>query len=215
MQESTDRIDRGTCCLSRIYAVDICGWPNCTKQCPFPKLSIPELEDDNAKLQKQKGFFLETRGDGVLNIRQACSVESLALHNPNLIVYVLFTGGKINFSAATVQTLKEKYENIRMLEVNLDDYMAGTPLEHWYHCTDWRNGSYHVSHLSDGLRFLTLAKFGGYYFDLDVILVRPLTDYRNFVSMESGDSMSSAALHADYGHPFMQMATEEFPRNYE
>ena len=140
---------------------------------------------------------------------------NICLALAHLIVYVLITGGKINSSAATVQTLREKYDNVHMIEVNLDEYLTVTPLEHWYHCTDWRNGSYNVSHLSDGLRFLTLAKFGGYYFDLDVVLVRPLTDYRNFVSMESGYSMSSAALHSDYGHPFMQMAAEEFPRNYK
>ena len=208
-------IDGGICCPSPIYTADNCGRSNCIQQCSYPKPSILELADDNTKYQKHKGFFLETRGDQVLNIRQACSVESLALHNPNLIVYVLFTGGKINSSATVVQTLREKYDNVRMIEVNLDEYLSGMPLEHWYHCTDWRNGSYHVSHLSDGLRFLTLAKFGVYYFDLDVVLVRPLTDYRNFVSMESGYSMSSAALHSDYGHPFMQMAAEEFPRNYK
>ena len=189
-----------------IKAADNFGRSNCIQQCSYPKSSFLELADDNTKYQKHKGFFLETRGDQMLNICLALA---------HLIVYVLITGGKINSSAAAVQTLREKYDNVHMIEVNLDEYLTVTPLEHWYHCTDWRNGSYHVSHLSDGLRFLTLAKFGGYYFDLDVVLVRPLTDYRNFVSMESGDSMSSAALHADYGHPFMQMAAEEFSRNYK
>ncbi|EFX67897.1 hypothetical protein DAPPUDRAFT_63673 [Daphnia pulex] len=159
-------------------------------------------------------FFIETSGSATLNFRQACAVESLAHHNPNLTVNVLFMGGRINTSLVTLKMLKEKYDNIHLFSFNLDDYMAGTPLQYWYHCNGWRDGPFHVSHLSDGLRFLTLHKYGGYYFDLDVISVRPVTDLRNFVAAESDDYLGSGVLHAEFKNPVMELAVKDFAANY-
>ncbi|KAI9559845.1 hypothetical protein GHT06_013852 [Daphnia sinensis] len=161
-----------------------------------------------------RAFLWETAGNDTLDIRQACAVESLALHNPNVTAYVLFSQERVNSSSITLRTLTEKYKNIRIVGINMDDYMAGTALEHWYKFTDWRNGPYHVSHFSDALRFTTLSKYGGYYFDLDIIHVRPVTYYRNFIATEDGTSASAGAIHADYGHPVMQMAVNDFPANY-
>ncbi|XP_045026619.1 lactosylceramide 4-alpha-galactosyltransferase [Daphnia magna] len=162
-----------------------------------------------------KAFFLETGGSETLNIRQACAVESLALHNPNVTAYVLFSQERVNSSSTTLRTLTANYENIRVIGINMDDYMSGSALEHWYKYTDWRNGSYRVAHFSDGLRLLTLSRYGGYYFDLDIIHVRPVTYYRNFIATEDGNSASNGAIHADFGHPVMQMAINDFPANYK
>jgi lactosylceramide 4-alpha-galactosyltransferase len=186
---------------------DVCGRENCTEDCPDPVRLPIDTGTENA-------FFLETSGSGMLNIRQACAVESLAYHNPNLNVNVLFVGGHINGSSNTTQKLAETYTNLRLIGVDLDEYLAGTALEKWYHCTNWRKGPYHVSHLSDGLRFLTLNKFGGYYFDLDVLMVKPVTYYRNFVSSPSGYSIASNSIHADLGNPVMEMAVKNFVSSY-
>ncbi len=164
---------------------------------------------------KANAFFLETSGSGALNIRQACTVESLAFHNPTLKVNVLFVGGQINTSSITdARKLAETYDNIHLIDLDLDEYLAGTLLEKWYHCSNWQKGPYHVSHLSDGLRFLTLNKFGGYYFDLDVLIVRPVTHYSNFVAVENKDDMGSAVIHADLGSPVMQLSVQDFAANY-
>ncbi|XP_057365427.1 lactosylceramide 4-alpha-galactosyltransferase-like [Daphnia carinata] len=161
-----------------------------------------------------KAFFWETGGSETLNIRQACAVESLALHNPNITAYMLFSQGRVNSDSITLRTLTENYRNIRLIGINMDHYLAGSPLEHWYKFTDWRKGPYNISHFSDGLRFATLSKYGGYYFDLDIIHVRPVTYYRNFIATEDGLSASAGAIHADYGHPTMQMAINDFSVNY-
>ncbi|XP_046445530.1 lactosylceramide 4-alpha-galactosyltransferase-like [Daphnia pulex] len=211
-------IDRRTCCLLSAHRPeDICGRPNCTS-CPSPRHLNP-LKSDGPN-----AFFIETSDSGGLNIRQACAVESLAFHNPNLTVNVLFMvdedghqkqiRNKNKVLAKTLEKLKSKYKNVEFIVADLAEYMAGTSMEKWFHCTDWRTGPYHVSHLSDGLRFLTLNKYGGYYFDLDVILVRPVTFYRNFLAAESGSEFGSSVIHADYGHPIMQLAVNDFPSNY-
>jgi lactosylceramide 4-alpha-galactosyltransferase len=210
------KINRQTCCLFPDRAEDICGRPNCSyPSCPPPQ-TLHELKSDGPN-----AFFIETSGSGGLNIRQACAVESLAFHNTNLTVNVLFMMNdghqKQNKSKVVkyVEKLKEKYENVQFIVADLDEYLAGTLLEKWYHCTDWQKGPYHVVHLSDGLRLLTLHKYGGYYFDLDVILVRPVNFYRNFVSAESGREFGNSVIHADYGHPIMQLAVNDFPSNYK
>lgn len=217
-REILPRFDRGTCCVSVDRPEDICGRPNCTSSCLEKDRVTAALENDQVKFcsdEKGKAFFLETSGTGSLNFRQACSVESLALHNPNLTVNVLFLDAPIMSSATALSKLKEKYSNIRLVSIRLDEYVAGTPLEHWYHCTKWRKGPYHVSHLSDGLRFMTLQKYGGYYFDLDVIVVQPVTYYRNFVGAAAdGEYVASGVIHADRGNEVINLAVKEFVSNY-
>lgn len=209
-------LNRSSCCLSSDHKKDICGRGNCTWPCPIPVSSIPLLDKNQQDSRGgNQGFFLETSGSGVLSIRQACAVESLAYQNPNLTVYVLFIDAQINANSTIAAQLTSHYKNVHLITVHLDDYLASTSLEHWYHCTDWRKGPHYVSHLSDGLRFLTVAKYGGYYFDLDVIQTRPVTYLRNFVSMVTRDLIASCAFHADYGSPVMQLAVKEFYTDYK
>nr|CAH0103547.1 unnamed protein product [Daphnia galeata] len=91
--------------------------------------------------------------------------------------------------------MKEKYDNIHLISTRLDNYMTGTALE-------------------DGLRILTLNKYGEYFFDLDVISVRPVTDFRNFIAAESDDCLGSGVIHADFKHPIMELAVKDFATNY-
>ena len=203
------KIDRSRCCVrpSSSMVKDVCGRENCTEDCPDPVRLPIDTGRENA-------FFLETSSSGMLNIRQACAVESLAYHNPNLNVNVLFVGGHIHGSSNTTQKLADTYTNLRLIGVDLDEYLAGTALEKWYHCTNWRKGPYHVSHLSDGLRFLTLNKFGGYYFDLDVMIVKSVSMYRNFIARESNYNLASNSIHADLGNPVIEMAVKNFVSSY-
>jgi lactosylceramide 4-alpha-galactosyltransferase len=115
----------------------------------------------------------------------------------------------------TLEKLKSKYEIVefgfgRVHGRHVDGEMV--PL---HRLAD--TGPYHVSHQSDGLRFhQTLNKYGGYYFDLDGILVRPVTFYRNLLAAESGSEFGSSVIQADYGHPInMQLAVNDFPSNYK
>lgn len=207
---------RGQCCLPGEGLTDICGRPYCNSTCSNPISSIPELDNGKAAfVKKERAFFLETMGNGRLDFRQACAVESLAFFNPNLEVYVLFNGRHVKYDDALLHALRKVYTNLHLLGIELEDYFAGTPLEYWFQCTDWEKGPYHVSHLSDALRFMTLAKYGGYYFDLDVVQVRSVIGYQNFTSTEDGEVASAGAIHANYGHPVMRLAVEEFAKTYK
>lgn len=208
------RAGRSRCCLTgggTINDSDMCGRRNCLWPCPYPPLP----EHKHLNVTQDKAFFHETSGATSLNFRQACVVESLAYRNSNLTVHLIMTGQHLDLNSVTMKTLKENYPNVQITSINLGDYMIGTPLERWYFCTDWNRGWYAVPHLSDALRFLTLSKYGGYYFDLDVIQLRPVTPYRNFVVAEDGDKLGSSVIHVDYQHPIILAAVESFAADYK
>ena len=126
-------------------------------------------------------------------------------------------GGKSTDSEwVTMRTLQQNYPNLRITNIDLSDYVADTPLDHWYFCSEWNRGWFAVAHLSDALRLLTLSKFGGYYFDLDIIHLRPVTSYRNFFVEDDGSyNLANGIIHADYKHPLIQLAVEEFASEYK
>lgn len=179
-------------------------------------------------------FFMETFGS--LNIRQACSVESLARLNPNMTVHLLIISlaHKIDgrnkksanqqdrdplLAATLTNLLREKYSNIHPVLVNgemLDSFIARSPLSKWYFCSNWRKSPYAVEHLSDGLRLLMLSTFGGYYFDLDIVFVKPVEEetFRNFVVAQNFESLANGILHFDQDHPFVHTALRRFHEEY-
>ncbi|KAI9552518.1 hypothetical protein GHT06_022884 [Daphnia sinensis] len=207
---SIHRRDRSRCCSTSTSSSDICGRPNCVWPCPSPP--VEEYQHINA--MQDNAFFHETSGASSLSFRQACVVESLAYRNPNLTVHLLMTARHLDLNALTIKTLSQNYPNLRLTSINLGDYVAGTPLERWYFCTEWYRGWFAVSHLSDALRFLTLSKYGGYYFDLDIIHLRPVTAYRNFIVPEDMTKLGSSVIHVDYQHQVIRMAVEEFAADY-
>lgn len=203
------KINRTTCCLPE-QSVDICNRFGCNAKCPPPiTLDIPEIKNSISSLHEEKAFFIE-KYDNVLDIRQACSVESLAYHNPNLTIYVLFINQEINIRAKTIQTLVKSYNNIQFIKLDLEDFLAGTPLERWYHCTDRKNGPFDVSQLSNVLQFIPSYKYGGYYFGFDVIQTRPVIYYRNFVAAQDENTLGNCAFHVNREHPVIKMVVDEF-----
>ena len=180
---------------------------------------LPTVSSDNA-------FFIESSGAGSLDVRQACSVESFARLNPTLNTYVLMIpkGGKqIDIKAKTMKNLRENFKNVRIRKLYLDGFFAGTPLEQWYHCSDWNYGKFYTVHLSDILRLLTLFKYGGYYFDLDIFHLKPIKKglynfvvktWRPWTLASSYVFINNAVIHAEAQHPLLSMAIEALRTNY-
>ena len=114
----------------------------------------------------------------------------------------------------------ENYKNIRIRKLHLDGYFAGTPLQQWYHCSDWNYGEFYIVHLSDALRLLTLFKYRGYYFDLDIIHFKSIEKvlhnfFVNQLPVDFNPMYNNAALHVDsQQQQFLSMALEEFRITY-
>lgn len=200
-----------TCCRTPTDSQDICGLTTCSKPCPArPYFGISQ-EGNN----KSHVLFFETYGAGELNVRQACTVESFARLNPNMDVFVLFVDGDMKEEVSTLQVLRAEFPNIHLIRIDSEKFIAGTPLDKWFFCSKWREGPFDVAHLSDALRLLALSLYGGYYFDLDIVFVRPLpAQLKNFIVAETAFNVANGVLHFDRNHPFVLSALNNFKDNY-
>ena len=115
-------------------------------------------------------FFVQTNDvREKFSIRELCSIESAAKHNPNARVMVKSLKAKIS-----VNKILKTYPNIEWSIIKLNEIFNDTPLYDW-----WRSGKlashnsyFRYSHLSDALRHTLIFKYGGLYSDLDVIALK-------------------------------------------
>lgn len=158
-----------------------------------------------------------------LTARQACAVESAALWNPDFEVYLLFVSpGVLKFENTTsdiyLQTIMS-YDNVKLMHLDYKEYTKGTPVEALYASGKLERSKYSTAHSSDVLRFLTLWKYGGIYFDLDVITKRSFRDVPlNFAGMETETEIGSAVLSFSpdgEGHDYVESCLEDLGNNYQ
>lgn len=141
-------------------------------------------------------FFHETSCRGVLNSRQACSVESAARAHPDREIYVLFSSpvSKTAFQQVTFELL-QKFPNIKFKRVHIVDYAKETPIEELVASGALNRTRWPISHTSDFLRFLTLYKWGGLYLDLDVMVMKNLDGLpKSWAARENDAFVASSAL---------------------
>lgn len=137
--------------------------------------------------------------------RQACAIESAALHNPNHDVFVIFfaspVGIKRNKSLPQFYDKLRMYSNIHMRNMNLWRYSIGTPIAEWLKTDQLFKSAYLFEHIADIFRMITLFRFGGYYMDLDVIVLKNIDDLgENFIGNDWGFVLNTAFLHLNnYG----------------
>ncbi len=95
------------------------------------------------------------------------------------------------------------YEIIEWNEDNFD--LDANPYTRW--CYDNRKYAF----LSDYARLLIIGDYGGFYFDTDVELIRPLDDLLDnefVISFENGAYVETAVLGAQKGHPFAKLMAD-------
>lgn len=124
---------------------------------------MPEISTVDVRRGKSI-FFHETscnsyiNGKIVIASREACAVESAALLNPNLDVYLLFTSpGVIKFDGSESDRFLKalmSYQNVKIHHLNYETYTKGTPLEDLYEDGTIEASQYAMSHASDVLRYL-------------------------------------------------------------
>ncbi|CAO1335167.1 unnamed protein product [Diamesa hyperborea] len=191
---------------------------------PFRKEEfVPNI---NALYTKQPSegrniFFLETSGIFNLNARQACAVESAALMNPELKIFLFFLSdyGFPNATTTPIIDAIMEYQNVQMNYININEYAKGTPMEEWVTNGELARSKYRVSHTSDVLRFLTLWKYGGTYLDLDVVVLKTLESIApNYAGEESVDFVGSALINLEQqgiGHVIADMCVKELVEHFD
>ncbi|KAH8285816.1 hypothetical protein KR018_009490 [Drosophila ironensis] len=161
-----------------------------------------------------------------LTARQACAIESAALHNPNFQVFVLFAGPTYQFAAgernnSQGQRLLEairSYGNVHLRRLNLWSYASGTPIEEWLKDGSLFRSSYLFSHISDFLRYLTLYRYGGLYLDMDVVVLRSMEEVPpNYTGAESNTHLAAGVMSlapSGFGHEIAESCLRDFEHNF-
>ncbi|XP_068208654.1 lactosylceramide 4-alpha-galactosyltransferase-like [Palaemon carinicauda] len=161
-------------------------------------------------------FLIETSCNSKPKYRSWCSAESMAQQNPKAIVWYIFTSPEVDLSDGLVEQLLQKYKNLRLATVHLDDVFEGTPLEELYRTSAWHsNGTlWPAANLSNMMRIAMVWQAGGFYSDSDVICISPVTELKNVIGLASFNLVNGANFHFDRHHPmvkkFMLYLNEHF-----
>lgn len=187
---------------------------------------------DISEVSPRKGksiFFHETscksleKGKITITSRQACAVESAAIMNPNLDVYLLYTSpGIIKFGGNESDLFLRallNYKNVKILHLDFEKYINNTPVENLWMSENIQSSSYSVSHASDILRYVTLWKYGGIYLDLDVVILKSLEDLpANFAGLQSLTDVAAGAMGfaaSGKGHEMAERCLLDLQKNFD
>ncbi|XP_054931793.1 lactosylceramide 4-alpha-galactosyltransferase-like [Dermacentor andersoni] len=158
-------------------------------------------------------WFVESSNETNLKGRQACSIESASLHNPNVRV-LLLTTGHLSPNCEFYKALSS-LRNFASLKLNLTDTFSDTPLDSWHRSRNWTKGLYGIEDLSDGIRLAVLWKHGGIYLDLDIIVLKELSELSNSVMFEVTGQLTNSVLCFDKAHPFIGEALKRCSEEYD
>ncbi|XP_063712318.1 lactosylceramide 4-alpha-galactosyltransferase-like [Symsagittifera roscoffensis] len=198
------------------------------------KVTLPAFEAKHA--DDNQVFLLETTGNKFLRGRQCCSIESIA-RNSGLVAKVIFKSTELDLSES--QGLCDLYfnqNNVQFYTLNFAEFFRNSPVEGLHEKIEKAKVSH--THYSNVLRSLLQYRFGGFYLDLDVMILKDITNLRNVMSFETASHPSyvgkphvscnqpngvsikgqsrleNAMSHGEKGHIFqytwLSLANEEF-----
>ncbi|KAH8263393.1 hypothetical protein KR044_008248 [Drosophila immigrans] len=171
-------------------------------------------------------FFLETSCPCLdplfylltVSSRQACAIESAALHNPNLDIFVLFACPTSRHQYDSNVDAILGYKNVRLRHVNLWRFAADTPIEDWIMKDELFRSKFLTNNISDLLRLLSLYRFGGIYMDMDVVVLRNFEEgTSNFLSAESDKYIANSVIGLEpsgFGHQLAELFLRSFQENF-
>jgi len=184
-------------------------------QCRAPVI-LPSIEDEDRR--DSPVFLLETSGRAVLSPRQACAAESAASRSGLRVAMVMLSKTLDLRDNVTCQVYM-RAAHIKFYTVDGKKLALGTPLEGFMQAGGVNNSLVPAIHTSDVLRLLLLFRFGGFYHDLDYVVLGPLTQYTNSVLQEKGSfpgqlKVTNSALGLPAKHPLLFAALNKVSSEY-
>ena len=166
-------------------------------------------------------FMLLTKGDASLCSRTPlASLETACKNHPHAQFFLYkLVGASVSIGSKLVDALAQHNCSVQQLEFNPATFFHGTPLEAWISANlEWvSSGRFWYSHATDLFRSAVLWRFGGWYLDYDVLVLRPLVHLRNCVAWQGAQGSSlvnNAISHFTKGHAFLQHVMEHIRANY-
>lgn len=113
-----------------------------------------------------------------------------------------------------------KYSNLKFVSVYHNSFPIGTPLGGFFiNNQDIHESEFVVAHMSDAYRLLILWKYGGVYYDTDVISLKSVENApKNFACDDGeGDIVANGIIRCDSqkGRKFTEMFMKYMIENYE
>ena len=150
-----------------------------------------------------------------------------------LSVSVVMTADKLTLDDnTTCQLVISSYGNIKFYSVNIEKLAKGSPLglnfafhfihllllfsESFFHDASYRKSQDAIVHLSDALRVLLIWKFGGFYLDLDYVVINKMTQYENFVVSNNVGKygVTNNAFSFPHSHHFLSNVMTKMKESY-
>jgi len=176
-------------------------------------------------IAKDNIFFLDTtRMKNPLKIReltlrQACSIESAAITNENVKVFIILVSpynklDEIKYTPVMKAILS--YQNVHVNSMNLIQFSTHTLYDHFLANGSLFKSKFVKQHTSDFVRLLILIKYGGTYIDTDMIVRKNLKDLpRNFICRDHGFlNAAIIKLHDKLGKNVGKLFVDDLIRNF-
>ena len=152
--------------------------PKCSKI-----ITLNLFNEENS--QQNQAFFLETSGKNSLGGRQSCSIESAALAS-GLNLKVILKSFTLDLSKCrSLCDLYWNYKNVQFFTINFTKLFTDTPVEGIENQVE-KVVAHRSCHYSDIARLALMYKYGGFYLDMDIIVLQSLTELKNVYAMEYG-----------------------------
>jgi hypothetical protein len=88
--------------------------------------SVCTVHEDTSHVPDNAVYLLETSGRDELTLKQYCSVESAAMHNPSTPVAVGLLASELRPSKVKLALLNT-YKNLLITKIDLNEWLKGTP----------------------------------------------------------------------------------------
>ncbi|XP_047471333.1 alpha-1,4-N-acetylglucosaminyltransferase-like [Penaeus chinensis] len=107
-------------------------------------------------------------------------------------------------------------DNVHASWLDLDHVYREEPLLTWHRERQWMlNEALSSTFVSDSTRIELLKRYGGTYLDLDIITLRPLPSYSNWLGWHAPMQINNAAMNLVKGHPSLQMVASSIPKYFD
>ena len=182
-------------------------------------------QDDSRAASTLRFFMLLSQGRASLRTRfPLAALESACKHHPGAQIFIYISAGTNAYvDPELVRSLRSDECGVDVLRFDPRSFFEGTPLQGWIAARlDWlRDGQFWYSHSSDLFRLAALWRFGGWYLDTDVIILRPLSPLRNCLAWQGnslpgyGPMVNNAVSHFDARHPLLEAAMRHVRQAYQ
>ncbi|KAM4771190.1 alpha-1,4-N-acetylglucosaminyltransferase [Rhinophrynus dorsalis] len=163
-------------------------------------------------------IFLETTARMKLPSLVLCSIESAArVYHDRPVAF--FMKGLSDINTTDENRVRKRYptllpfDNVYLFPLIMEELFKDTPLLPWYMKIDPEKELYWVHVSSDGCRLASIWKYGGIYFDTDVISIRPVPD-KNFLAAQQSQTSSNGVFGLSPHHDFSWICMNNFVQDY-